>query len=65
MSSQNPNADRSVDPEHDPQAAEPSQQRPAKRFAWSNMFVHPDEDPHSEGGHADFLRERIDGRVRQ
>jgi hypothetical protein len=39
--------------------------RPTKRFAWSNMFVHPDEDPRSEGGHADFLRERIDGRVGQ
>ena len=23
---------------------------PAKTFAWSNMFVHPDDDPRSEGG---------------
>ncbi|MEV4808583.1 DinB family protein [Micromonospora avicenniae] len=26
---------------------------PAQSFAWSNMFVHPDEDPRSEGGFDD------------
>ncbi|SCG73783.1 Uncharacterized damage-inducible protein DinB (forms a four-helix bundle) [Micromonospora echinaurantiaca] len=27
--------------------------RPAQNFAWSNMFVHPDDDPRSEGGFDD------------
>ena len=26
---------------------------PAQGFAWSNMFVHPDEDPRSEGNFDD------------
>jgi hypothetical protein len=56
---------------------------PARRFGWRDMFVHPDDDPRTDGdlegevlvhmieeyarhhGHADFLRERIDGRVGQ
>lgn len=33
----------------------PVQREPVRRFGWSNMFVHPDEDPRSEGG---FLDER-------
>jgi hypothetical protein len=37
-----------TDPESDPRDAEPSQGWPAPRFAWSNMFVHPDEDPRTE-----------------
>lgn len=41
------------DPENDPQAAEPPRDWPAQRFAWSNMFVHPDDDPRSEGGFED------------
>jgi uncharacterized damage-inducible protein DinB len=35
--------------QNDPQVAEPSRSRPTRRFAWSDMFVHPDEDPR-EGG---------------
>ncbi|MFI7491207.1 DinB family protein [Micromonospora echinaurantiaca] len=27
--------------------------RPAQNFAWSNLFVHPDDDPRSEGGFDD------------
>jgi uncharacterized damage-inducible protein DinB len=30
-----------------------STDEPKRRFAWSNMFVHPDEDPRSEGGFDD------------
>lgn len=65
------------------------QDLPTRSFAWSNMFVTPEEDPRADGGfpgerdtllgflrgyrltpeyarhmgHADLLRERIDGRV--
>jgi len=41
------------DPDNDPQTAEPSQDWPAQRFGWSNMFVHPDNDPRSDGGFKD------------
>jgi len=54
-----------VDPEHDQQTTEPSHDWPAQHFAWSNMFVHPDDDPRSEGGFQDerstlvgFLRDQ-------
>jgi uncharacterized damage-inducible protein DinB len=30
-----------------------STDQPARQFAWSNMFVHPDEDPRSDGGFDD------------
>jgi hypothetical protein len=50
---------------------------PAREFGWWDVFVPPDADPREEGDvpvgeratlvryHADFLRERIDGRVGQ
>jgi hypothetical protein len=28
----------------------PVPDKPVRQFGWSNMFVHPDEDPRSEGG---------------
>jgi len=31
----------------------PGEGRPERRFGWSDMFVHPDEDPRSEGGFTD------------
>jgi uncharacterized damage-inducible protein DinB len=31
----------------------PGEGQPARRFGWSDMFVHPDEDPRSEGGLTD------------
>jgi uncharacterized damage-inducible protein DinB len=31
----------------------PVQDVPVRRFGWSDMFVHPDEDPRSEGGFTD------------
>jgi uncharacterized damage-inducible protein DinB len=31
----------------------PDEGRPERRFGWSDMFVHPDEDPRSEGGFTD------------
>lgn len=33
--------------------AGPAEQGRSSGFAWSNMFVHPDEDPRSEGGFED------------
>ena len=30
--------------------AEPSEEPPARRFGWSNMFVHPDDDPRRDEG---------------
>jgi uncharacterized damage-inducible protein DinB len=30
-----------------------STDQPERRFAWRNMFIHPDEDPRSEGGFDD------------
>jgi uncharacterized damage-inducible protein DinB len=42
-----------VDPEGAPRAAEQPQIWPTPRFAWSDMFVHPDDDPRSEGGFTD------------
>jgi len=32
---------------------DPSGDSPTQRFAWSNMFVHPDEDPRSDGNFDD------------
>jgi hypothetical protein len=77
----------------DPAGDRPDQDLPDRRFGWQDMFVHPDEDPRTDGGfrgeratlagflrdqrltleleyarhngHADFLRERVDGRVGQ
>jgi len=34
-------------------AHRPVERRPERRFGWSDMFVHPDEDPRSEGGFTD------------
>jgi uncharacterized damage-inducible protein DinB len=58
-------SDMVVDPGNDPQTAEPSHDWPAQRFGWSNMFVHPDDDPRSDGGFKDerstlvgFLRDQ-------
>jgi uncharacterized damage-inducible protein DinB len=31
----------------------PVPNEPVRHFGWSNMFVHPDEDPRSEGGFTD------------
>ncbi|HSK55284.1 MAG TPA: DinB family protein [Jiangellales bacterium] len=31
----------------------PVPDEPVRHFGWSNMFVHPDEDPRSEGGFTD------------
>jgi uncharacterized damage-inducible protein DinB len=31
----------------------PGEGQPERRFGWSDMFVHPDEDPRSEGGFTD------------
>ena len=36
-------------------AAEPDQDPPERHFGWSDMFVHPDDDPRTEG---DFEGER-------
>ncbi|MFG3421150.1 DinB family protein [Micromonospora sp. NPDC048063] len=33
--------------------AAPAADRPTQNFAWSNMFVHPDDDPRSDGNHYD------------
>jgi uncharacterized damage-inducible protein DinB len=41
--------DMATSPNDDPLAVEPPQAPPARRFAWSNMFVHPDEDPRESG----------------
>jgi len=34
-------------------AHRPVERWPERRFGWSDMFVHPDEDPRSEGGFTD------------
>jgi hypothetical protein len=36
---------------------------PQRTFGWSDMFVSPEDDPRADNGHADLIRERIDGRV--
>jgi uncharacterized damage-inducible protein DinB len=47
MSSQSGSGDLPAGPQRDPPATE--QQWPDRRFAWSNMFVNPEDDPR-EGG---------------
>ena len=37
-------------PGHGAQAGQPSEEQSARRFGWSDMFIHPDEDPREEGG---------------
>jgi uncharacterized damage-inducible protein DinB len=38
------------DPHHDPQTDGSLADLPARRFGWSDMFVHPDDDPRTDGG---------------
>jgi hypothetical protein len=40
-------------PENGAGTEETVEERRARRFAWSNLFVRPDEDPRSDGGFAD------------
>jgi hypothetical protein len=37
-------------PGHGTQGGQSSEDQAARRFGWSDMFVHPDEDPREEGG---------------
>jgi uncharacterized damage-inducible protein DinB len=40
-----------IDPDQDDQGTQgSSQDRPARRFGWWDMFVHPDDDPRTDGG---------------
>lgn len=34
----------------DERSGEPSHELPSRRFGWWDMFVHPDEDPRTDGG---------------
>ncbi len=38
------------DPGNDPRTAGSSENQPARRFGWWDMFVHPDDDPRADGG---------------
>jgi hypothetical protein len=57
-------SDLTADPGDDPPGAESSQGWPTPRFAWDNMFVHPDDDPRSEGGGFEDERTMLAGYLR-
>ena len=50
---------------HGTQAEPPPEDQAARHFGWSDMFVHPHDDPREEGEDLPGERERIDGRVGQ
>jgi uncharacterized damage-inducible protein DinB len=46
-------ADAHAGPDSDALTDEASEDEPTPTFAWSNMFIHPDDDPRSDGGFDD------------
>jgi hypothetical protein len=56
---------QTAEPENEPHADTSAQQKHTRRFAWWDMFVHPDDDPRNDGGFqgeratlAGFLRDQ-------
>ena len=50
---------------HGTHSEQPPEDQAARHFGWSDMFVHPHDDPREEGEDLPGERERIDGRVGQ